>query len=154
MSSLQSTAWPERVERALLTLWIGGMWVTGFIVAPVLFKSLDDRLLAGNIAGQLFHITSYIGIVTVLLITAMAVVQYGKDVFRLTHIRIILVMLLLTLVGEFVLTPMMVALKADPIAQSLIAVGAHSRFSMLHGISSSLFLLNSVLGLVLVAKIK
>ncbi|MCK5382667.1 MAG: DUF4149 domain-containing protein, partial [Gammaproteobacteria bacterium] len=31
------------LERILLTLWVGSLWVVGFVVAPVLFAELDDR---------------------------------------------------------------------------------------------------------------
>ena len=50
-------------ERILLTLWVGALWVAGFIVAPLLFAELDDRALAGSLAGSLFTITSYLGLV-------------------------------------------------------------------------------------------
>ena len=50
-------------ERILLTLWVGGLWAIGYIAAPTLFAMLDDRKLAGALAGQMFHIISYIGLV-------------------------------------------------------------------------------------------
>ena len=40
------------LERILLTLWVGSLWVVGFVVAPVLFAELDDRALAGSTAGS------------------------------------------------------------------------------------------------------
>ncbi|NOX26610.1 MAG: DUF4149 domain-containing protein, partial [Gammaproteobacteria bacterium] len=41
-------------ERILLTLWVGGTWTVGYIVAPVLFKFLEaDRQLAGALAGEM-----------------------------------------------------------------------------------------------------
>ena len=49
-------------ERILLTLWVGGMWIVGPVVTPTLFKMLDDRVLAGTVAGQLFTIMSFIGL--------------------------------------------------------------------------------------------
>ena len=42
-------------------LWVGGMWFAGYVVAPVLFNLLDKQS-AGNIAGQIFTVTSYIGL--------------------------------------------------------------------------------------------
>ena len=48
-------------EKILLTIWIGGMWAIGYIVAPVLFKMLD-KPVAGNVAGQLFSIINYVGL--------------------------------------------------------------------------------------------
>ena len=50
------------LERILLTLWVGSLWVVGFVVAPLLFAELHDRALAGSTAGTLFTVTSYIGL--------------------------------------------------------------------------------------------
>ena len=43
-------------ERVLLTLWVGGLWAIGYMVAPALFATLEDRALAGNLAGLMFEI--------------------------------------------------------------------------------------------------
>ena len=51
-------------ERILLTLWVGGMWTIGYLVAPVLFGTLNDRQLAGDLAGFLFKIIGIIGLVS------------------------------------------------------------------------------------------
>ncbi|MHB8562653.1 MAG: DUF4149 domain-containing protein, partial [Acidiferrobacteraceae bacterium] len=48
----------DPLERVVLTLWVGGMWSVGYLVAPVLFSMLDSKTVAGNIAGRLF---SYLG---------------------------------------------------------------------------------------------
>ena len=45
-----------------ITLWVGGMWAIGYIVAPVLFNSLGDRQLAGVVAGKLFALIGWIGL--------------------------------------------------------------------------------------------
>ena len=50
-------------ENILLTLWVGAIWAIGYIAAPTLFAMLDDRALAGVLAGRLFSIVSYLGLV-------------------------------------------------------------------------------------------
>jgi hypothetical protein len=42
------------------TFWIGGLWVIGIIVAPVLFRSLDT-VTAGMVAGKLFAAIAWVG---------------------------------------------------------------------------------------------
>ena len=46
----------------IITLWIGGMWCVGYLVTPILFANLPDKMLAGMIAGKLFYIMGIIGI--------------------------------------------------------------------------------------------
>jgi hypothetical protein len=128
-------------ERTLLTLWVGALWVTGFMVTPLLFAELDDRALAGSLAGGLFTITSYLG----LLCGALLLIINGMT-FRAINWRavVIVVMLLLVLIGQFVITPMVVDLRDQGLTDSV-------RFGQMHGMASVLFILTSVLGLVLVA---
>ena len=128
-------------ERILLALWVGALWVTGFMVAPLLFAELDDRALAGSIAGSLFTLTSYLG----LLCSALLLIINGLTV-RAANWRavVIVIMLLLVAIGQFVITPMVADLRVQGLTGS-------ARFGQLHGIASVLFLITSVLGLVLVA---
>ena len=128
-------------ERILLTLWVGALWVTGFMVAPLLFAELDDRALAGSVAGSLFTVTSYLG----LLCGVLLLVINGLT-FRATNWRavVIIIMLVLVVIGQFVITPMVADLRVQGLTDS-------ARFGQLHGIASVLFLITSVLGLVLVA---
>lgn len=132
-------------EKILLTLWVGGLWFAGYVVAPVLFQMLDKKT-AGMVAGQVFTITSYIGIVCGGLLLISLLVESSTARLKNYRIWMLAVMLLLILIGQFVLTPMMVELKQV----GLSSVEAARKFAQLHGVSSSLFLVNSILGLILV----
>jgi len=130
-------------EKILLTIWIGGMWAVGYIVAPVLFQMLD-KSVAGNVAGQLFTILSYIGIFSAVALIINLLMQQG---FAKNHwqLWVLLAMLSLILIAEFVLQPMMAELKAQG-----VTVDNKAEFGRLHGIASVLFLMNSLAGLALV----
>lgn len=133
-------------ERILLTLWVGGMWTAGYLVAPILFNTLE-REMAGNIAGRVFGVTSYIGLVCGGLLLLAALYQSGRHWLRQWRIWVILIMLALTAVGQFGLQPQMAALKSQGIAAGSVTA---IQFGRLHGIASSLFLVTSLLGLALV----
>lgn len=133
-------------SRVLLTLWVGGMWTVGFIVAPTLFAMLDDnRMLAGSLAGRLFTAMSYIGLACGTLLLVAMIVQYGKAMLRQWRAWVLLLMLVIICIGEFVLQPVMAQLREAGL-QDANAVA----FGRLHGVSSVLFLINSLAGLVLV----
>ena len=53
----------EGMERLLLSLWVGIMVGVGYIATPVLFKVLDDRKMAGGLAGEMFHVVTIIGLI-------------------------------------------------------------------------------------------
>jgi len=130
-------------ERILLTLWVGGLWTVGYIVVPVLFKTLDDRMLAGNLAGQMFTVMSYIGIVCALFLIIGQYLQ--TPVLNNWRLWVLLVMLGIVVVGQFVLQPMMAELKSVGLEGETA-----KQFGKLHGVASILFLMNSIAGLALV----
>jgi hypothetical protein len=135
-------------ERILLTAWVGGLWAIGYLAAPVLFKILDDRRLAGELAGQMFKIIAIVGLIcgSVLLISAL--IRNGARWLRSWRGVALIVMLALVAIGLFVLQPMIQDVKALGLIEGSTQM---RRFGMLHGISSLLYLLTSVCGLVLVA---
>ena len=132
-------------EKILLTLWVGGLWFAGYVVAPVLFQLLDKKT-AGMVAGQIFTVTSYIGLFCGGFLLISIWLDSAANKLHNYRLWIIVSMLILILIGQFVLSPMMVELKQAGLSDAESA----SQFARLHGLSSSLFLVNSVLGLVLV----
>jgi len=133
-------------ERILLTLWVGGMWTVGYVVAPTLFGVLDDRQLAGFIAGHIFTTMSYIGLVCggLLLLSNL----YRAGIKHKTN-YILVLMLVLIAIGQFFLQPMMAELKAQGLVEGSAAA---ANFGKLHGVSSILFMITSISGLILVIK--
>ena len=136
------------VERVLLTLWVGGLWMTGLVVAPVLFRNYE-RMVAGDIAGHLFAAMSWLSMLCGALLLTFSVVRTRQRVWRDWRAGVLVVMLALTVIGEFGLAARMRELKElmtlPPVAPAVL-----SEFGRLHGIASLLFLVNSALGLVLV----
>ena len=138
----------QSLERILLTLWVGGLWVTGLVFAPVLFQSYE-RVVAGDIAGRLFAAMALVSLGCGALLLAMAVARTGRGAWRDWRVVVLLCMLVITLVGEFGLAPRMQELK-EFAAQHPPATEAWRKFGRLHAVSGTLFLMNSLLGLVLV----
>ena len=130
-------------EKILLTIWVGGMWAIGYIVTPVLFQMLD-KIVAGQVAGQLFSIVSYIGIFSAV---ALIINILAKQGFSTRHwqLLVLIAMLIVIMIGQFVIQPMMEELKAAGLSEANA-----SQFGRLHGFASVLFLMNSLAGLALV----
>ena len=134
-------------ERILLTLWVGGLWAIGYLAVPVLFHSLNDRRLAGEVAGQMFSVLSLVGLVCGTLLLARAIYVSGKKWRGAWRVWSLIAMLVLVATSAFVLQPMMQELKAVGLLEGSTAA---KHFGQLHGASSVMYLITSVLGLALV----
>jgi Domain of unknown function (DUF4149) len=139
-----------------LTVWLGGLLAIGYLAVPVLFHSLPEKQLAGQLAGAMFNALGYVGIMCgVILLLEKRYAQTAQPSFlRNKSVWIIAAMLGLGLLIQCGLSPVMAQLKLQ--AQPLDVM--HSRdaaqFKMLHGVSSILYLLESVLGVVLLLRNK
>ncbi|WP_175882350.1 DUF4149 domain-containing protein [Burkholderia sp. BCC0044] len=143
---------PHRVFRLLSAVWVGSLLTIGYAVAPVLFKTLG-RMAAGSVAAQLFRIEAILGIVCGVLLLALSNQQVRRGGNEYRRVRwIVAAMVVCVLVGYFALQPFMNALRVAAMdAGTDIANSPYaSRFGMLHGVSSVFYLVESVLGLMLI----
>ncbi len=141
---------PRQLAALCVTLWVGGMWMLGYVVVPVLFKALPDRQLAGMVAGQLFAMLAYIGIACALYLLVFHFQRFGQAALRSSAFRITAVMLLLVLIGQFVLQPILADLKAQALPLDVMQSALAAQFKTWHAVSSILYLIQSMLGVALV----
>jgi hypothetical protein len=139
-----------------LTVWVGGLWVTGYLAVPVLFHAQPDKQLAGILAGEIFDAMGYVGLVCggILLLQNICTSCGGKEnkLWKQPNFRIIAAMLVIGLIIQFGLSPLMVDLKVQARPEDVMHSAFADRFKMLHGVSSILYLLESLLGLYLVTR--
>lgn len=132
------------------TLWVGGMWAIGFIVAPVLFATLPDRAMAGLLAGKLFSLIAWTGIACAFYLLVYRLAHDGSGALRQGLFWIVLLMLVLTLGGEFGVQPVLAALKEQALPKQVMESVLRDRFATWHGVASGLYVIQSVLGAALV----
>ncbi|WP_090543290.1 DUF4149 domain-containing protein [Paraburkholderia caballeronis] len=146
------TSAPHGLFGLLAMLWVGGQVTIGYVVAPVLFASLD-RMTAGSVAAQLFRIEGIAGVLFGVLLLMLCNGLSRRGVVAYRRLRWLLVgMLACVLIGYFALQPFMNALRIQAMSAGM-DVGSSpyaSRFGMLHGVSSLFYLIESLLGIALV----
>jgi hypothetical protein len=132
--------------------WVGSLLTLGYVVAPVLFSMLD-RPTAGSVAAQLFRIEGFVGVACALILLLISNRQVRSGVADYRRARwIVAAMLLCVLIGYFGLQPFMNSLRiaAQEAGTELSQSPYAKQFGMLHGVSSAFYLIESLLGLVLV----
>jgi len=142
-----------RARLLIATLWVGSLWTVGYLVAPTLFATLSDRVLAGTIAGKLFRIEAWLSLGCALALILL--VRSGENAKQAKHVLwLALAMLACTVVGYFGLQPFMAALRDTAGSSGLMDADTKTKFGLLHGFSSAFYLVQSLLGVALILKIR
>ncbi|MDH2917589.1 MAG: DUF4149 domain-containing protein [Sideroxydans sp.] len=134
----------NRFAAIALTLWVGGLLLIGYLVVPVLFHSLPDKQLAGSLAGEIFHVFSYVALVCGALLWGQQ--RLVSTTAARKNLWLISAMLLLSVIIQFGLSPLMAALKLQVLPQDVMHSVNAAQFKLLHGVSSFVYLLESGLG--------
>jgi len=140
----------EALYLLAITLWVGGLWALGYIAAPVLFASLNDRQLAGAVAGKLFAIIGWVGLGSAAYLILFLLARQGGRFFKSAVFWLVLLMALMSVASQFGIQPLMAQLKADALPREVMESVLRDRFATWHGVSSILYLMQSLLGLWLV----
>lgn len=93
-----------RLDVLLLVIWIGGIWTVGYIVAPVLFTTLDDRGTAALVAGKLFSIMGVTGLYCGSLLLFLLIAE-GQRITRFP--QLLMLWLVFEIAGRFSTLPVL-----------------------------------------------
>lgn len=140
-----------RLSLIIIALWAGALWTTG-ISAYVLFDSLQDKQMAGMLAGKLFNVVSYIGMVSAFYLLIQRLMQDGTAALKQVFFWVVFLMLLLILAGHFGIQPILAGLKAQALPADVMQSVFADRFRTWHGVASVAYLLECLLALVMVLK--
>jgi len=132
-----------------VALWVGGMLATGYLVAPLLFSQLADRSLAGAVAGTMFSAMAWVGLACGSYLLLYVLAGKGWRAIQSGVFWIVLLMLALAAAGHFGVQPILAQLKADALPRQVMESALRDRFSTWHGVSSALYLVQSLLGIAL-----
>lgn len=140
----------HRVFQLLVGLWLGTILSVGYLVAPVIFTKLPDRQLAGLIAGEIFSITTTMTIVLGVVLLGLSNWQVSRGFAKYRQIRWFVLLILLFAIGGSLMQLWMMDLKRLASIEGVVVMQSTyaTPFARLHGISSVLFLLESVVGLI------
>jgi len=132
----------DQLSVLCLSAWVGSLWAIAYLAVPVLFYAQPDRQLAGMLAGVMFNWSGYLGL---LCGTFLFISMQPKR-------RIIAAMLTLSLIQQFAMAPVMSNLKLQALPLDVMHSMFAGQFKILHGLSSILYLIESLLGAYLVTQ--
>ena len=111
MSLLRFVVWLS------LIVWLGGVVFFAAVLAPTVFSVLPTRHLAGNVVSRSLFVLHWMGIVSGFVFLASSILCYrlstgATHIFAARHLLMAL-MLALTLISQFGITPKMAALRSS-----------------------------------------
>jgi hypothetical protein len=132
-----------RLLHVVLVAWAGSLWTICGLVAPSLFAVAPSRELAGDIAGYLFRIESWLGLlfggVVLLLLAKGAEPLRNKPNYALVTV---------TVAG-----PVSNEVVLRPFMEEARAAGDMNLFGLMHGAGALLFGFACVTALILVWRV-
>ena len=143
----------QRLFTLVAGLWVGSLLTVGYLVAPAIFSTMTDRQAAGMVAGSIFRLEAYLSVIVCIGLMALANLLVNRGLNQFRFIRwLLLAMLFCSLAASLIFIPWMNALRDNALAEGMPVMLSPSAtvFGRLHGASSILFLLQSILGIFLV----
>ena len=141
----------RKLTPIVIVFWVGGLWMTG-ISASILFDTIKDRQLAGNVAGHLFTTVSYIGMASAFYLLTQQFFGQKKTSFKQSYSWIVFLMLLLIVVGQYGIQPLLARLKENALPLDVMSSQYASQFTAWHGVAGFVYLVECLLGIALVLK--
>ena len=144
--------WLPGLRLLLAALWAGSIWGVSYLAAPSAFAVLDSTQ-AGSVVATMLTREAWLAIVLAPVLIVLAGISNDLDAKRRQWLRLcILGMLACSLVVYLGLQPLMAAIRASAGSAGVRASPQWGTFMALHGVSQLLYLVESVLGAVLVIK--
>lgn len=143
----------KKLTLIVITLWVGALWMTG-LSAYLLFDTLQDKQMAGRLAGKLFIVVSYIGMASAFYLLIQRLVEFSTSALKQAYFWAAFLMLLLVLAGHFGIQPLLAQLKANALPNDVMNSVFASRFSTWHGVASVAYVVECLLGFVLVLRVR
>lgn len=136
----------------LAALWAGSVWGVSYLAAPSAFAVLDSTR-AGSVVATMLTREAWLAIVLALLLWLLVARSGDLDAGRRRWLNCSIVgMLACSLAVYLGLQPVMAAIRESAGPAGVRASPQWGTFMALHGVSQLLYLVESVLGAVLVIK--
>ena len=137
----------HQLSKIAMTFWLGGTWMAGIVIFPVLFKTLD-QITAAELVKQILNIQSYIGIICLIIAFVEVIVNHRFAIMATKRFWYIVSMFTILVVEYFAIFPMIYNLREriSAVAHQLVSV-QNNAFDFWHSFSAVLYIFICHLGM-------
>ena len=143
----------EKLSIIITSLWVGGLW-SMLMVTTILFNKIPSSYIAGAIANDMFAFMNLYGMFSSGFLIIYGFKKNNLLFFRSVIFWLLLLMLFLILISYFGINPIIDNFNDSSVSKEIIESVFISRSGTWHGIASAAFLIECVLGIFLILKIR
>lgn len=134
----------NKLKILALTMWVGGLFVIGGLVAPVLFyKSGLTSIEAGKIAGLCFDAQTILDFACAAIVFFIFLIEKKGKLLRQPSFWVLLVLVVCVVANQYGITPIIEHIKQTTLPDANGRLG--KEFAKWHGISSSIYWFEALL---------
>ena len=137
----------HQLSKIAMTFWLGGTWMAGIVIFPILFKTLD-QITASELVKQILNMQSYIGIICLIIAFIEVIVNHKFALLATKRFWYIISMFTILVVEYFAIFPMIYNLREriSAVAHQLVSV-QNNAFDFWHSFSAVLYIFICLLGM-------
>ena len=137
----------HQFSKIFMTFWLGGTWMSGIVIFPVLFKTLD-QITAADLVGQILNIQAYIGIICLIIAFIEVVINHKLSLLATKRFWYILSMGFILIINYFAIFPVIRNLRnqLSLVAHQFIELQSNT-FDFWHSLSAILFIFICLIGM-------
>lgn len=141
----------QRLTALLMAVWLG-LHLAGYVISYALFAALPP-MQAGMLAGKMFTVVAYVGLVTWFLVFVTAKSATSRSMSRSQVPRWSFFLLLLLAANQFLITPVIEVLRSDRNGTNWLHSLLGGGFGIWHGTSYLVYMAGGVIGLFLCVRL-
>ena len=137
----------HQFSKIAMTFWLGGTWMAGIVIFPLLFRTLD-QITASGLVGQILNLQAYIGLICLFIALIEVIINHKLSLLTTKRFWYIISMFSILVVNYFAIFPIISNLRAklSQVAHQIVSV-QNNVFDFWHSLSAVLFIFICLLGM-------
>jgi|TARA_B110000003_G_scaffold131311_1_gene133420 hypothetical protein len=142
----------EKISIVLVSLWVGGLW-TMLMVTTVLFNKMPNYI-ASSLALDMHLFVNLFGVISSLILLFLGFKSTGAAYLKSSIFWMIIILLVIIFISYFGINPLIENLKVNDLPKELMEGFFAERFDNWYGIASIAYLIECIIGIFLLLKVR
>ena len=142
----------EKISIVLVSLWVGGLW-TMLMVTTVLFNKMPNYI-ASSLALDMHLFVNLFGVISSLILLFLGFKSTGAAYLKSSIFWMIIILLVIIFISYFGINPLLENLKVNDLPKELMEGVFEERFDKWNGIASIAYLIECIIGIFLLLKVR